>query len=357
MIRVLIVDDSDTARELLSHILSADPDIQIVGTVRNGMEAIKLVDILKLDVITMDVHMPGMDGYQTTRHIMETKPIPIIIVSSAFNDFEARTSIKAMEAGALTVLPRPPGPGSPDYDFAARQLVATVKTMAGVRVIRRWRSRTVPALGSAVECKPPAVRKPVDIQVIVIGASTGGPAALDAFLKKLPREIRIPIVVVQHITRGFCDAFIDWIHQSTGWQARKAANGCIMEPGCVYVAPDDAHLEISSGLCTVLNHAAPDDGLRPSVKRLFLSAAAHYGDKVAAVLLSGMGRDGAQELRQLRDLGAITFAQDEESCVVFGMPGEAVKLDAAVHVLPPELIAEQLGRYYFSPKNLHHKNF
>ena len=338
MIRVLVVDDSSVARELLCHILSLDPDIEVMAAVKSGLEALKVISINKPDVITMDINMPGMDGYQTTRSIMEFNPTPIIIVSSAVNIFEARTSMRAMEAGALTVLPRPPGPGCLEYEKSARQLISTVKTIAGVYVIKRKRPITITPM-RAVEA-----RYGGEIQLILIGASTGGPNALDTMLKKLPRNINVPIAIVQHITQGFGDAFIDWLQHSTGWSTHKASNGSQMKPGHIYVAPDDAHLEIVPDRRMFINNAPPDNGLRPSVKRLFQSAATYYDKGLAAVLLSGMGRDGADELAILRSMGALTFAQNEETCVVYGMPGEAVKLHAAIHVLPPELIAEELAR-------------
>ena len=339
MIRVLVVDDSSVARELLCHILSSDPQIEIMAAVQSGLDALSAIAINKPDVITMDINMQGMDGYEATRIIMERNPIPIVIVSSAVNNFEALTSMRAMEAGALTVLPRPPGPGSPDYENSARQLIATVKTMAGVYVIRRKSPIVSPLRHTAEPLHSDG------IQLVLIGASTGGPSALDALLKKLQRNINVPIAIVQHITMGFGDAFIDWLQQSTGWPTHKAHNGASMKPGHVYVAPDDAHLEIALGMRILISSAPPDDGLRPSVKRMFQSAAHHYKNRLAAVLLTGMGRDGADELACLKGLGALTFAQSEETCVVFGMPGEAVKLNAASYVLPPEQIAETLGRF------------
>lgn len=338
MTRVVIVDDSEVARQLLCHILSADPGIEVVGVASNGRDAVLLNENLKPDVMTIDINMPVMDGFATTRAIMETHPVPIVIVSSAFDNQEASASFQSMQAGALAILPRPQGLGHPRYKACALELIQTVKTMAGVTMVRRHKPKPIPAAPSI-----PAAPDPSYIQLVVIGASTGGPQALEVFLQALPRPFPVPIALVQHIAPGFAEGFVDWLAKATNLPIALARNGEHLTPGMVRVAPDGCHLEIGHGLVTLLTSYPPDSGLRPSVKRLFKSAARFSGERTAAVLLSGMGRDGAEEMKELMDAGALTMAQSEASCIVFGMPGEAVRLGAAKHVLPPELLARQLA--------------
>ena len=302
----------------------------------DGLEAVRLAGALRPDVITMDIQMPRLDGIQATRRIMETHPVPITIVSSQFDPGEAYTSFRALEAGALMILPRPLGPASPGAEESARELIQAVKTIAGVRVLRR---RPSSVITSRAAPEATAGR----IEVVVVGASTGGPIALQELLGGLPENFRVPMAIVQHIAPGFSEAFIDWLGQSTGKRVTPALPGALLEPGGIYVAPDGCHFGLGPGLRMALSSEPPDAGLRPSVRHLFRSALS-LGDRVAAILLTGMGCDGAEELKSLRAGGAITFAQDEESSVVHGMPGEAIRLGAAVHVLPPALIASTLAR-------------
>jgi two-component system, chemotaxis family, protein-glutamate methylesterase/glutaminase len=342
LIRVLIVDDSLVVREFLQHILSSDPDIQVVGMARDGEEAVRLVHRIKPDVVTMDLHMPKMDGYQAIRKIMETHPVPVIIVSSNWDPQEVGKSFRAMEAGAVAALVKPQGIGHPDYPNAARELIQTVKLMSEVKVVRRWvrppREGAAPSLAPRPVPRP----RPADISIIAVGASTGGPPVLQTILSLLPKDLPVPIVIVQHIARGFVQGLLAWLTQTTGFPMHLASHGDRMLAGHVYFSPDDHHLGVDSAGCAILSVDPPENGLRPSVSFLFRSVARNFGSRAIGVLLTGMGRDGAEELRLMRERGAVTFAQDQASSVVHGMPGEAIKLDAAVHILAPEAIAESL---------------
>jgi two-component system chemotaxis response regulator CheB len=341
-IQVLIVDDSAVARQLMGFILNSDPGLRVIGSAINGDEAIRLISRNKPDVVTMDINMPGINGFETARRIMETAPVPIVIVSSAWNAKEARTSFLAMEAGALTVLSRPPGPDSPDFDLASRALIQTIKTMAGVRVIRRWgpSSPSRMSRGGVISAQADSFFA----QVVVVGASTGGPVALKELLQKLPLDFPVPIAIVQHISEGFCPEFVRWLAESSGFAVQLAENAQLLRPGRAYVAPDGYYLELGQGPCALLKSDDANGALRPSVARLFQSSVRQFGSSVAAVLLTGMGRDGASELLDIKTAGGLTFAQDAESSVVHGMPGEAIKLGAARRVLPPEKIASELAR-------------
>jgi len=341
VIEVLVVDDSPVAREFLVYLLDSDPGIRVVGTVTNGKQAIEALKEKKPDVITMDIHMPEMDGFEATRRIMETSPTPIVIVTAAENPREVGISFRAIEAGALAVVPRPQGLGHPEFESDASELIRTVKLMSEIKVVRRWnRSRTAPPA--------PAVRQldvnghTSEIQVVAIGASTGGPIALQTILSRLPRDFAAPALIVQHMAPGFTRGFVDWLNHDARVPVRLAAHGEALLAGHAYVAPDGFQMGVNVTGRIALSHDAPEYGLRPSVSFLFRSLAEVYGRRSVGVLLTGMGKDGAAELQSMKQRGAITFAQDEESSVVHGMPGEAIKLEAATYVLPPDKIAAAL---------------
>jgi len=347
MIKILVVEDSPVVREFLVHILGADPDIRVVGTARDGEEALEAVRRHRPDVITMDIHMPKMDGLEATRRIMETDPTPIIIVSGSSDRREVATTFDAMEAGALAVLCRPAGVGHPLHEATAGELVRTVKLMSEVKVVRRWPQARREAMHSGRQAPlPPAklglVGGPAQVRIVAIGASTGGPPALQTILAALPKDFPVPVLIVQHIAVGFVRGFIDWLAQSATLPVHLASHDEVMLPGHIYVAPDECQMKVARGGRIALTRDEPENGLRPSVSCLFRSIAEVYGGDAVAGLLTGMGRDGAEELRLLKERGAVTFAQDRDSSVVHGMPGEAIRLDAATFVLPPHKIAAVL---------------
>ena len=333
-INVLIVEDSVVVRELLMRILESDPAIHVVGSARDGAEAVAALPELKPDVVTMDIHMPRMDGIEATHRIMETHPVPIIIVSASCDPEDVTQSFRALEAGAVALLDKPRGHGAPEHEAAARKLIETVKAMAEVRVLKRW-----PRERMAARSKPRPRIAPAEIEVVAIGASTGGPPALLTILAALPKPFPVPIVIVQHIAAGFVQGLADWLAQAAGLPIHLASEGAQALPGHAYLAPDGCHMRFARRGHISCADDKPDNGLRPAVSCLFRSVAEVYGKRSAGVLLTGMGRDGAVELRLMRERGAVTIAQDEASSVVNGMPGAAVELDAAAHVCPPAEIA------------------
>ncbi|WP_413900156.1 chemotaxis-specific protein-glutamate methyltransferase CheB [Rhodoferax sp.] len=339
IIKVLVVEDSPVVREFLIHVLSADPGIRVIGTAHNGEEALDAVRRYQPDVITMDIHMPKMNGLEATRRIMETDPRPIVIVSGSYDPGEIATTFEAMEAGALAVLSRPAGVGHADYDASARELVQMVKLMSEVKVVRRWPRvrRDVPA-----PVKTGLAHAPAQIRVVAIGASTGGPPVLHTILSGLPKDFPAPILIVQHMAAGFIQGFAEWLAHSSPLPIHVATHGEFLLPGHVYMAPDAFQMKVERGGKINLTRDEPENGLRPSVACLFRSVAEVYASDAVAGLLSGMGRDGAEQLKRLKEQGAVTFAQDKDSSVVHGMPGEAIKLDAVMLVLPPENIAPML---------------
>lgn len=343
MLRVLIVEDSQVEQELLSHILSSDPQITVVGIANDGEEALSSVERLKPDVVTMDIHMPKLNGFDTTRRIMESNPLPIIIVSGSYNANDAHKSFDAIEAGALAIVRKPPGLGHPDYPNDAAELIKTVKMMSEIKVVRR-RPRFRKEAQVPPPCTVAAKATPDKIRVVAIGASTGGPAVIQEIFSALPKDLSVPILVVQHMALGFMENFVKWLGATTGYPSHIAINGEFMAPGHAYFAPDGLHMLAGRDDRIVLSTEAPENGVRPSVARLFRSVAETFGSNSAGVLLTGMGRDGADDLKLLRSKGAVTVAQDEESSIIFGMSGEAVKIGAASFVLPPERIAALLAQ-------------
>jgi two-component system chemotaxis response regulator CheB len=341
-IRVLIVEDSSVAQAFLTYILSSDPGIEVVGVACNGAEALELVKKLRPTVITMDIHMPIMDGFEATRRIMESAPTPIVIVSGSTGAQEVAATFRAMEAGALAVVLRPSGMNHPAFEANSKQLILTVKLMSEIKVVRRFprgpqeRVRA-PVLGVQ------GLGRATGIRLVAIGASTGGPLVLKEILSRLGRGFPFPILIVQHIAAGFVGAFAEWLSAASDIPVRIASSGEPALPGRGYMAPDGFHLGVTEGPRIGLSRDQPDcNGLRPSVAHLFKSVAKVMGNRSVGVLLTGMGRDGAEELKMMRDSGAITIAQDEESSIVYGMPGEAIKLGGAMHILSPEAIAATL---------------
>ncbi|HYR58783.1 MAG TPA: chemotaxis-specific protein-glutamate methyltransferase CheB [Chthoniobacteraceae bacterium] len=338
-ITVFIVDDSAVSRDLLTRVLSSDPEITVIGSARSGAEAVTVLTEAKPNVVTMDIHMPGIDGFEATRQIMESQPVPIVIVSASFDHGDVAKAFRAMEAGAVAAVEKPSGPGSPKYETLSQKLIETVKTMSEVRVVRRWsRTRMEPRVAEPVAVP----RAAEEIRLVAIAASTGGPPVLQTLLTRLPKPCPVPVFIVQHISAGFVEGLADWLSTTTGMTVRLARHGELAQPGIAYVAQDRCQMSVGKDLRMVCGPEAAEHGLRPSASFLFRSIAETIGAAAAGVLLTGMGRDGAEELKRMRDAGAVTFAQDQESSVVHGMPGEAIRLGAAMHVGNPERIAATL---------------
>ena len=341
-INVLVVDDSNVAQMLLVHILESDPEIRVVGTVSDGQAALDFLKKGTPDVILMDLHMPGMDGFEATRRIMETKPVPIIVCTATADPKDLATAFRVMEVGALACVEKPVGREHAEFDQMAAHLRQTVKLMSEVKVVRRWARTRLASAPASVARPAVSSHAAAEIKFIGIGASTGGPQVLQEILAGLPKTFPVPILIVQHIAHGFLPGLAEWLNQTTGFQIHVGAHGVQPLPGHVYLAPDDFHMGISASGRILLAKEEPEDGLRPAVSYLFRSLAEVIGPTAVGVLLTGMGRDGATELKSMKDKGAVTIAQDRESSVVNGMPGEAVKLGGATYVLPAGQIADRL---------------
>lgn len=338
MIRVVVAEDSSTVRELLVGILELDPEIRVIGQAKDGAEAVELVASLKPDLVTMDVHMPVMDGFEATKQIMIRAPTPIVIVSSSTSQREVELSLNAMRAGALTAVGKPDNPGSSEFETRSAHLVSTIKAMAQVKVVRRWAH---PPLGTrAARGSRPGTAAAT--RLVAVAASTGGPAVLQQILSSLSGDFPVPIVVVQHVAVGFVAGLADWLNGSCNLHVKVAEQGERLERRTVYFAPDGLHLGVSGDARVALADSPPVNGFRPSGTYLFESAARAYGSALVAVILTGMGTDGVAGLRAVKSAGGRVIAQDEASSVVYGMPGEAVRSGVADTVLPIEEIAVHL---------------
>ena len=336
--RVLIVEDSFTVRKYLQSIIDSDPGLEVVGLAVDGEEGVRLAKRKRPDIVTMDIHMPQMDGYEATQRIMRECPVPIVVVTSIWDPGDVRNSFRAIDAGALVSIEKPPGPGHPESKLLVAKLLRTIKTMSEVRVIRRTR----PGMKQGGTPRVPRVAEPAvirqGVEVVAIGASTGGPPVIKDILSGLGPKFSVPILIAQHIAPGFLDGMVGWLDRKSGLSVRVASDKQMIEKGNVYFAPDGHHMGVTAGGRIVFNEGAAENGVRPSVSHLFRSVTRTYGKRGAGVLLTGMGKDGAVELAEMRERGAVTVAQNKESCVIYGMPAEAVKLNGATHVLPPEEI-------------------
>jgi two-component system chemotaxis response regulator CheB len=339
MISVLVVEDSRVEQELLVRVLETDPDVHVVAVAHDGAEAVELVDRYRPDVITMDLMMPRMDGFEATRRIMETTPRPIVVVSGSWGCEEVARAAKAIEAGAVAGVLKPRASAAEQHDELRQELLRTLKLVAGVKVVRRWARRRNGNDHSSIGESTAAID---GLNVVAIGVSTGGPPVLEAVLSRLPSNFPVPILVVQHIAEGFVDGLIEWLRRSTHLGIHLAEQEQVAYGGQVYLAPDGYHMGIDEEGRILLEHAPCEYSQRPAVSYLFRSVGEVYGARAVGALLTGMGRDGAKELRDLREQGAVTIAQSAETCAVFGMPAEAIRLEAARYVLPPEEIGDLL---------------
>ncbi|WP_026842579.1 chemotaxis-specific protein-glutamate methyltransferase CheB [Citrifermentans bremense] len=336
-IKVLIVDDSPIAVALVKRALYSVPDILVVGTAQNGRDALKLIPALKPDVVCTDLHMPVLNGLELTRQIMALFPRPVLVLSVSTEE-GSLDAFNMMEAGALDVVAKPRVSSDAEFLRIRDELVAKVRILSGVRVFRKYRKYEESGGARA----PVANAKPPRLRLVVIGASTGGPQALQLILSRLPADFPAPVVCVQHISLGFQEGLMQWLSGSCALRIKTAREGDVPVPGTVCFPPEGMHLEFQKNGSYLISSRPPCNGHRPSVSTTMSSAAQRYGNAAAGVLLTGMGDDGAQGMLDLYQAGALTIAQDQGSSVVFGMPKQAIELGAARLILPLEGIAAHL---------------
>lgn len=342
VVKLLIVDRSPGERERLRGLFRDVPDIDVVGEAGTVEKALYLLGEVSPTLVLVDCGLPDPGSLAAVSQMMSLHPVPIIMLTKQRDASASALEIQALERGAVALASWVPGTlgAGPGSD---RDLVRTVRAMSEVKVVRRRGQPSEEGAPPRVAAVPhaTAASAPADsrIELVAIGASTGGPPVLQTLLVKLSRPLPVPIVLVQHLSRGFQGSLVAWLTDATGVTVKVAEHGMSLEPGIVYLAPDDRHMAVDASGHVVLNECPAENGSRPSISVLFRSVAQQYGSRAVGILLSGMGRDGAKELRLMRDRGAVTIAQDEESSVVHSMPGEAIKLKGARYILAPDRIA------------------
>lgn len=339
-IKVLIVEDSLVVRELLVHIIGSDERFDVLAAVGSAEECLELLETQQPDVISLDIRLPGMNGLDATLRIMTRRPTPIVVVAAQVDDVELNIAMNALRAGALSVVEKPVGVTNAGYDTMAAKICTQLAIMSQVKVVRQGISRGL-SFGSGDELPRPPRSGDGSYSMAGIVASTGGPQALVQLLGGLGGDFPLPILLVQHITSSFLEGFVAWLSNSTPFEARIAEEGEMPEPGRVYVAPAERHLGLSHGRLVVLDTPAVCNQ-KPSGTVLFGSMARDQGKHGIGVVLTGMGSDGADGLKQMADAGAYTIVEDASTCVVNGMPAAAAKLGGAREVLPLPAIAARL---------------
>ena len=334
MINLLLVEDSPTIRDMFIYTLASENDIKVVGVAENGEEALKLCKEVKPDIILMDIDMPKLNGYETAKIIMQTDPRPIILMTATWDIDEVRQTVKDQNIAVLAVCEKPYGPGHPQFKKLYNKIVADIRLMSDVKVIRHWNSSFL---------KKSSTKKKTDTQnrsIVLIGASTGGPPILEMILKALPADYPLPVLVVQHINSEFIDTLIQWLDDQCSLKVKKAEDDEKIQGGYVYIAPSKYDLTLEKKRIKLLR-ARREDSL-PSISRLFSSVSPYDANEVVAILLSGMGSDGAKSITELKQNGALTLAQNEATSVVFGIANEAIRQGGIELILPPEEIIEQM---------------
>jgi two-component system chemotaxis response regulator CheB len=339
-VRVLVVDDSALMRKLIPQMLEADPSIEVVGTAMDGNFCLKKIEELQPHVVTLDLQMPGMNGIDTLKEIMRRRPLPVIVVSSHSTE-GASITFKALGLGAFDFVTKPQD-ASVHMAETARELIAKIKAAADCRVVRPGTLRGAPP---RTEKSTSARSGPPPTRIVAIGISTGGPQALEFLLAQLPPDFPGTILVVQHMPEGFTEMFARRLDELCALRVKEAQSGDVLQAGRVVVCPGSRHMTIKRlpmGNVVVLNDDPPVNGHRPSVDVLFRSVAEQFGKQSVAVLMTGMGDDGAEGLGAVKKAGGMTIAQSEESCVVYGMPKAAIERGYATRVVALDVLSSTL---------------
>lgn len=338
-IKVLVVEDSPSVAELLIYIIQSDPLLKVMGCVNSRSRALDFIKADCPDVVIIDMATPHLNGFETTRQIMQNHPLPIIIFCSDFKKDDVNQSFQALNAGALEILAKPTGLQDPYFAEIATALIQLIKAVAGMKLIKRFYMTPVPKFS---DLSPQEIKNSSVIEAIAIGASLGGPQALSKIFAPFSSDFPVPIFVVQHMTTGFIQGFVDWLQSTTRLKVKLAKNHEIPNAGTIYVAPDHYHLEITKNHQIKLSTAPAEQGLRPSISHLFRSMVSTYGSHAVGVILTGMGHDGVEELWRMKEAGAWTIAQDQESSLMFGMPKRAITRQAVKQILSLDELAYHL---------------
>ena len=331
-IKILVVDDSLLMQRVLSDILQSDPQILVIGTARDGEEALQKIPQLHPDVVTLDIEMPRMNGLTAVRKIMETNPVPVIMIS-ALTQREAQLTLKALEFGAVDYVPKPQGQISLNMNDVKDELITKVKTAASANVTHAKHEESLKENVFSTE--------QVSDKVISIAASTGGPPAVTYVLSHLPSNVP-PILVVQHMPKGVTKLFADGLNQSCKFKVKEAEEGDYVQEGLALIAPGGFHMAVTKNGRITLNQDPPVNYVRPAADVMMFSLAEVYGSKNIGVVLTGMGSDGAKGIKTIKDKGGATIAQNQETCVIFGMPNVAIQTGGVDVIAPLDRIPREI---------------
>lgn len=334
---MLVIEDSGVVRMLLEDIIRSDPRLELAASAASAEEGLKALKRTAPDVVSLDIRLPGMDGFEATRRIMAERPTPIVVVSASVEKEDLKIAMNALKAGALSIVEKPRGETHDDYRRMAEALCTQLALMSSVKVVRQRRSAR-PAISLT---RAPRAAEGGPFRILGLAASTGGPCALAKLLAGLPADFPLPILLVQHILGGFLEGFASWLGQIGPLRVAFAKDGEPPAPGTIYLAPAELHLAFGSGRLR-LGEGPAISSQRPSGTVLFESLARESGPRALGVLLTGMGDDGASGLLELRRSGGYTIAEHESTAVVYGMPRVAAELGAACELLPIEDIAPRL---------------
>jgi len=345
-IKTLVVDDSALVRSLITRLLNAEDGIKVIGQARDGREAVEQIKKLKPQVVTMDVEMPNMDGISAVRKIKKDCSVPVIMLSAHTTE-GAKATMEALTAGAVDFVPKPTN--SAQLALMVKELAAKIRAVSRAKTIKHKRPvLSSPSYKDDTELADLSAKSRKKIEIVIIGSSTGGPAALQYVIPTLPASFSVGIVIVQHIPKGFSESLAEHLNRKSKLEVIHGKDGDEILPGRVIVAPAGCELHFTKrGSKAYIQTARceepiPPAGFRPSVDQVVNAAVKVYQGSILGVLLTGMGKDGAKGLLKIRKLGGFTIAEDESTCVVFGMPAAAINMGAAVKVLPRDKIAKEM---------------
>ncbi|WP_353095288.1 chemotaxis response regulator protein-glutamate methylesterase [Tissierella praeacuta] len=343
MIKVLIVDDSALIRKILTDILSSDSEISVIGTAKNGQEALEKIEILKPDIVTLDIEMPLMDGLTTLKHIViKHSNLPVIMISSLTSE-GAELTLKALDEGAVDFLPKPTNVFSLSQEDIKREIIEKVKAGSRSKLYNRKPIKKISPI-KIFKDRSDIIHENFN-NIVAIGTSTGGPRALQTLIPELPANINASIVIVQHMPPKFTKSLADRLNSISNIRIKEAEEGDILSRGWGYIAPGDYHMTImkeEKGLVIRLNKEPQVMGLRPTVDKMMESVARINGYSKTGVILTGMGSDGTKGIIEMRQAGSYTIAQDETTSVVFGMPKSAIATNCIDVILPIDKIADKI---------------
>jgi two-component system, chemotaxis family, protein-glutamate methylesterase/glutaminase len=348
LVRVLVFDPSSSRRQRLQRLLEGDPVLHVIAGAGSAQQAIEAAARHHADVILVGQGIVPDEAVAATRSIMQARATPIVVVSEATLAVDDKQVFALMEAGALAVVRDPGGTPGPQQRAAVDKLRETLRLMAEVKVVRRWASAAAATPSPPLPVRAVTRRRtlprgaPPPVELVAIGASTGGPVVLRQILGALPPSFPVPILIVQHMADGFLDGMAAWLTASCPVPVEVAGPATQLSPGRAYLAPDGAHMRIGPHKQLAFDADPTINGHRPAVSALLASVAEHHGRHAIGILLTGMGKDGAAELKLMKDAGAVTIAQDEASCVVHGMPGEAIRCGGATYIMSPDEIGAAL---------------